>query len=213
MTYGDEIKAHAKTGCAGEVFVIGVLAIYICIHQPSVAVLRTNPRTRRTTTYTFRSVCPSRFFSSFSPSVVVSLFSAFMILRSFFSTFFSCYSPKRYTGHVRAARNATRYVLALFRNSTIDARASLDSAPPLTLCTRLRFFSRATGGSVGSIGGSFFSQGPRGLRRDEITGLQALSCWIHSKYLNTGTILRRVFCPIICDITYTRRGYQLCRVS
>lgn len=36
VTYGDEIKAHAKTGCAGEVSVIGVLAIYICIHQPSI---------------------------------------------------------------------------------------------------------------------------------------------------------------------------------
>lgn len=36
VTYGDEIKAYAKTGCAGEVPVIGVLAIYICIRQPSV---------------------------------------------------------------------------------------------------------------------------------------------------------------------------------
>lgn len=38
VTYGDEIKAYAKTGCAGEVLspVIGVLAIYICIYQPSI---------------------------------------------------------------------------------------------------------------------------------------------------------------------------------
>jgi len=103
VTYGDEIKAQAKTGCAGEVSVIGVLAIYICIHQPSEAVLRVYPPYE---TNDVRFIYPSFFFSSFPQ---LSLFRLYKVPPFLFLTFYSYYLPKKYTGYKQHAMRHDPY--------------------------------------------------------------------------------------------------------
>lgn len=117
VTYGDEIKAHAKTGCAGEVSVIGVLAIYICIHQPSTY---TPVSSERILVYEPNDVRSSSLVPFFSPSSSFPPHSPSLSLRSSslasLLTFFSRYLLKihRSCTYIRAcvrtndACNATR---------------------------------------------------------------------------------------------------------
>lgn len=130
VTYGDEIKAHAKTGCAGEVSVIGVLAIYICIHQPSIYAPVSSERI-----LVYEPNDDVRSFSFLlhrSLLFIVLFFSARLAFSLAFPFNFFLVLPARDTPvtyvltrvRTHGARNATRYVPALFQNSVADARAS-----------------------------------------------------------------------------------------
>lgn len=193
MSYRDEIKAHAKTGCAGEVSIIGVLAIYICIHQPSVYAERSSPQNPRVETSDVRSILFPRSSSLLS---VVSLFSALRSSDPFFQPFSRVTRLRDTPITYRAARNAMRYVLALFRNSAVDARASFRFVRASSLFLESHEERRTY---------RFLLASPRS-STEILQGLEALSCRIRLKYLNEGTILRQVFCPVIYGI-YTVINY------
>lgn len=127
--------------------------------------------------------------------------SRLIIFRSVPFNFFLCVTCLRDTSHVRKRHAMQRDTCSHY---------SKIRSPVVRASISIRSFFPSRGISLFLEGNEerrahrrkFLLVCPQRLPRDEIIGSRALLCRIRLKYLNKGSILCRVFCPIICGIAY-----------